>query len=85
MTDHVFESRIVQCKKPHVCNWCGELIDRRCRSHFQNEILDGEWHKTWMHVECNAAFAELCSELRCYSEPLEYYPGQYKRGSTEEC
>lgn len=68
-----------QTRRPHRCEWCGEMIEAGSRAHHRVYRFDG-FCSEYMHPECAEAMRELPSE---YWED-GWSAGQFRRGSIEE-
>jgi hypothetical protein len=70
----------VTTRKPHVCEWCGELIPAGTKEIWYRAFVyqDGP-QSGWMHPECETACAN------CDPADLAdgWEPGDFPRGSCE--
>lgn len=71
----------VKPRKRHQCEWCGEAIEKGERCISRSYIFDGEIQSEWQHVECYAACSEVLSSS---TGPIDWMPGEFKRGTSEE-
>ncbi len=76
-----FESRIVKTRKPHRCEWDGEVIEVGASAHYYSGIFEGDFQSYWMHPECWDAFLEYGSDYggSCW----EFEPFAHERGKVE--
>jgi len=81
MSDVVLTYKTVTCRKPHVCDWCGENINLEDKAVYSTGIFDDKFYSVYMHPECDSAFQE---EVRAEGGWLEYQPGEQQRGGSDE-
>lgn len=67
-------------RKEHVCEWCGEKIEKGEKYYRYTGIYDGDFQNTPLHLECQTAADKYLKENWCD----EYMPYSFKRGSVEE-
>jgi len=77
--ERISETRPVG-RKPHICIWCIELIEKGTRhvhevSKYYGELQDHRWH-----LDCHAAMQASYD----YGEDNEFDPHSHKRGTVEE-
>jgi len=53
MTD--LSTKSVICRKPHVCEWCGEKINLSEPAISRAYVWEGEFNSSWQHPECHTA------------------------------
>lgn len=84
MSDYIYELREpikVKPRKRHQCEWCGEAIEKGEQCISRSYVMDGEIQSEWQHIECHDA----CNEVMAHNcGPLEWMPGEFKRGTSEE-
>lgn len=75
----VLTDKRVTCRQQHLCSWCGELIQKGEKAHYQTGIFDGEFYSSRTHIECEEA-------IRRSPEIFDdgYDPYDQKRGMTYE-
>jgi len=49
-------------RKTHICNWCGENIEKKTKYEFWVGIIDHEFNSTKMHPECVVCWDEYVLE-----------------------
>lgn len=73
--NHLTE-REVRTRKPHRCEWCGQVIPKGTRCHYRSYIWDGELQWGWSHFECWDAQQESDHEILAAG----WMPGDFERG-----
>ena len=66
-------------RKARVCEWCASLIPKGEPAEYRATVYDG-FQTSYMHPECDAAMLEVASDD---GGALEWWPGDYARGSAE--
>ncbi|MFB2350919.1 hypothetical protein ACETUS_27410 [Priestia megaterium] len=51
----MLEGKVVTCRKPHRCIWCGESIEKWEKAAYRRYISDGEFVQDYWHMECYIA------------------------------
>ena len=68
--------KIVECRKFHLCVWCGEEIQNGEKAYYRVYIFDGEFMTDYLHIECHDA------TYKADVDPDEgFYPYSYSRGT----
>lgn len=62
------KDKIVVCKKPHECNWCGEIIGINEKANNWACIFEGDFNHGYMHLECRDALRRSDNEEYCIGE-----------------
>jgi len=70
-------NKIVKCRKPHRCGWCGENINIGEPAYYRAGVHDGDFFAEHQHIEC---WESLKNSDFGYDD--EYYPMEQKRGKT---
>lgn len=76
----MLEGKVVTCRKPHRCIWCGEMIEKGETAAYRRYISEDEcFGQDYWHMECYIAM--MRSE-----DPLDegFYPFEQERGKTLE-
>lgn len=70
--------KVVKCRKPHRCGWCGEGINPGDPANYRSGKYEGDFFSDYMHPECDIAMFN--------SDDLDegFYPHEQKRGKTLE-
>lgn len=55
MSDTIDERIVKSARKNHVCNWCGESINKGQSYHYWAGVHEGEFGTCKTHPECEAA------------------------------
>ena len=75
------KEKFVTTRKVHSCEWCGEPIDMKCRALYRSGVFQDIFMDGWLHPEC---FNFGLSEWNTDDPDEGFYPGTFKRGSTEQ-
>lgn len=67
-------------RKEHICEWCGEKIEKGEKYYRYVGFYDGNFQNTPLHLECAEAMDKHLKE----DMDDEYTPYSFKRGSVEE-
>ena len=73
------QNKMVRCRKPHRCTWCGEWMFPGERAVYRAGVYDGDFFSEHWHNECLDAM--MRSDL---GYDNEFYPFDQLRGRTFE-
>jgi len=72
-------NKIVKCRKPHKCEWCGETIDKNENAQYRSGVLEGEMYHGHQHIECYSAMMD--SDYDDFDDGA-FMPMEQERGKT---
>jgi hypothetical protein len=48
-------NKTVTCRKSHLCEWCGEVIEKGDQAQYRSGVHEGDFFSGHQHIECYEA------------------------------
>ena len=73
----MLEGKVVTCRKPHRCIWCGEMIEKGETAAYRRYISEDEcFGQDYWHMECYIAMMRSDLEPDGYFEAFDQIRGK---------
>ena len=63
MYESISNKDLQRTKKPHRCDWCGELIEAGFPAHYRAYRYNGEFLQSYQHLECYTAMMQSTEDF----------------------